>query len=252
MMISALLDDIIADLAALEYPKPSTQNRHTNRKTYSDKKIRTSVSHPLQIDWLHLTYEYASKLPAKLCSKKLKFIDYKNNHQNRTVSIDFKIGMTLCPGKHQNKSSFVWKRDLHIDLDYIKQQNVDIVVTILSHKDVTRLTNLGVESLVNEIEKRGMESIWYDMGDGSIPKNKQLWKQYASYVGDQLTKQNKIVLVHCMGGMGRTGAFILTVLKYLKLIDNDSIGQGVFWINKSRKGAGGTASQIQFVHSLQF
>ena len=169
--------------------------------------------------------------------------------ENIIRSINFKIGMTICPGKTQIKSGFEWRRDIKIDLDLIKQHNVDVIVTLLSKKDVVRLK---IESMFDEIRKRGMQSIWYDIDDGTCPKDEELWKKYAADVGDKLVKENKNVLVHCMGGLCRTGAFVLTVLKYLKLIDDESIGQGVLWIGQSRKSAGGTRKQIKYVQDLKF
>eukprot|EP01084_Bolivina_argentea_P137818 242724_1 len=256
--IYALIDEVILDLANIPTPynyckqfKFKQENRKNHKKQKlngsKNKEIRTSISHPLDIDWLLPNYQFINKLPN---GKKFKFVNCKTNFDiNTSISIDFKIGMTMCPGKCGNRAHFVWNRDMYMDLDQLKQYNVDIIVTLLSKKDIIRL---NIQSMFDEINKRGMESIWYDMPDGSIPKNVKKWKQYVSYIASQLTKQNKSVVVHCQGGLGRTGAFVLSVLKYLKLINDQTIGQGVVWIGNSRKSAGGTATQIKFVQSLQF
>eukprot|EP01084_Bolivina_argentea_P200237 342428_1 len=252
--IYALIEDVILDLHNIpsfkSYKRNLQKNMKKKKKEKRYKEIRTSISHPLKIDWLIPKYKFVSKLPFTGSKKdKLRLVKKRNNFDsNTTLSIDFKLGMTICPGKTQPKG-FLWQRDMNIDLNLLKKQNVDIIVTLLSKKNIIRLK---VESLFDEIKKRGMESLWYEMEDSTIPNDVELWKKYSAYIGDKLTNENKRVVVHCMGGLCRTGAFVLSVLKYLKLINDDTVGQGVLWIGKSRKSAGGSASQIEFVQSLQF
>ena len=97
-----------------------------------------------------------------------------------------------------------------------------------------------------------MKCYWYKIPDGTTPKDTELWKKVVIEVANELTVNKKKVVVHCMGGLNRTGMFVLSVLKYLKVLNDENIDDGVSWIAKSRKGAGGNGQQILYVKDLTF
>ena len=221
---------------------PDTQKPQQHGK---DSRVYTSKSHPIYVDWLVSKYT----------------IDHEKDNHNKNskpkeIAIDFRIGMTLCAGKTQANSAYGvnWKRNINLDLKEFEKLKVDIVVTLLSKQD---LIDLKVDTLIDDIKKHSMESVWFDIEDGSTPQDVESWKKQVIYVAEQLTQENKTVVVHCMGGLNRTGMFVLSVLKYLKLIGTGekgsaTIDDGVHWIAQSRKNAGGNYSQIQFVKKLTF
>ena len=133
---------------------------------------RTSVTHPIRVDWLGL-----QTTPGK-------------------------VGLTFAPGKrsHSKYSGGQWHRDLDTDLDALVQKwGAAVLVCLLEDADLKRL---GIESLVEQAAARGLEVIRFPIRDVSIPA--------ASVAG--LVKQmrdraeaGKNVVVHCEGGLGRAG-----------------------------------------------
>lgn len=228
------------------------------KKYQKQSKVYTSESHPLFVDWLAPKYDCNANQIIKndadgaddAKNEGINVVD--GDHNDHILSIDFKIGMTLCPGKHQKNAGFgcEWKRDLSADLKSLKEEySADIIVSLLSKSD---LVTLKVDKLAEEIGNHGMKSYWYDIPDGTTPKDADQWKQMVIEVAHELTENHKTVVVHCMGGLNRTGMFVLSVLKYLNVIDNNTLNHAVSWIGKSRKAAGGNGGQIQYVRNLTF
>eukprot|EP01083_Nonionella_stella_P007621 21955_1 len=224
---------------------------------YRKTPVYTSVDRPIYVDWLAPKYNLNENKIIKLNQNKQnndnteQKDDEADNNAN-ILAIDFKLGMTICPGKHQEyaASGCQWKRDLKMDLQRLKETfEVDVIVTLLSEED---LKELKVERLVEQIEQFKMKSYWYKIPDGTTPKDVELWKQTVIQVSNELTVHKRNAVVHCMGGLNRTGMFVLSVLKYLKVLNNKTIDNGVRWIGQSRKGAGGNGLQIMFVKGLEF
>eukprot|EP01084_Bolivina_argentea_P299461 516197_1 len=220
---------------------------------YRKTPVYTSIDKPIYVDWLASKYNSKENKTINI-NVNAKSDEKKDNEDNKNIlSIDFKLGMTLCPGKHQDYAAITgcqWERDLQMDLKRLKEKcDVDVIVTLLSEDD---LVTLKVENLIEEIEKHKMKSYWYKIPDCSIPNDVDLWEKMAIDVANELTVNNKNVIIHCMGGLNRTGMFVLSVLKYLKIIDNNTVDDGVKWIGKSRQGAGGNSQQIRFVKKLKF
>lgn len=142
--------------------------------------IRTSFSHPLQI---------------------------------ATVSLPNagRIGITFCPGKwDENAMTGAWRRDLAVDLDAIKRWGAAALVTLL---EPWELTELRVERLGEEVERRGLRWIHLPIADGSIPD--AVFERNWLLAGEDvksLLKDGKAVVVHCRGGLGRAGTIAARLL----------------------------------------
>ena len=118
-----------------------------------------------------------------------------------------KIGMTLCPGKYQPKSSTgSWDRQLDDDLDDLKAMGVNRIISLITEED---MVVLRVESLGEEIQARGMKWDHLPFPDTTAPT--QAWMEQAAPVFDVLQStvpNGETVVVHCMGGLSRAGTFI--------------------------------------------
>ena len=102
--------------------------------------LRTSESHPLQIDWI--------------------------SHAN----FKGKIGLTLCPGKYQPVSwTGGWNRDLKTDLETLVEQGTSTVITLIDKNEMEslRVNNIGVI-----IEQMGMRWIHLPLEDTTAPNIK--------------------------------------------------------------------------------
>lgn len=93
------------------------------------------------------------------------------NSENNPLQVDFipdselylteagRIGLCMCPGRQKKKAAHEWDRDLEKDLLRIHQHyKADVVVSLVRRSE---LVELRIPNLIEEIERHGMESIWY-------------------------------------------------------------------------------------------
>ena len=144
-------------------------------------EMRTSVTHPLRIDELRID----------------KF---------RGV-----IGLTFCPGKTQkNGWTGAWQRSLDLDLAAIKTWGADAVVTLMEAKE---LDLYDVHELPEKVQDLGMTWIHLPIQDEQAP-TKQFdlaWHTEGKALVDRLISGQRILL-HCKGGLGRTGTVAAKLL----------------------------------------
>jgi ADP-ribosyl-[dinitrogen reductase] hydrolase len=115
-----------------------------------------------------------------------------------------KIGLTFCPGKKQPDShSGPWDRDLETDLRAIRTWGASALVTLIEDHE---FGELQVSDLGAKAETSGMEWHHLPIPDVSVPDAnfEQTWA-YSGLRLRSLLQAGKSIVVHCKGGLGRTG-----------------------------------------------
>ena len=121
------------------------------------------------------------------------------------------IGMTLCPGKSQHSGgSATWARDLEADLDAIDRWGARLVVSLLDDAEFMRLQ---VPHLGKRVEARGLDWWHLPIFDGNAPGQsfRNAWPERSVALLKRL-RTGENVLLHCRGGLGRTGTVAARVL----------------------------------------
>lgn len=148
------------------------------------KKVLTSVTAPIRIDFLSKVWEG-------------------------------ELGISFAPGKKQ-ESGFhgSWDRSLTLDLERIKNYyKIDAVVCLLEQKEMIAYK---IPNYLEELAKAGLRAYHFPVVDTTVPKNEEQYKKLVQkIVTDELRKGFK-VLVHCRGGLGRAGTFAASCLIYEK------------------------------------
>jgi ADP-ribosyl-[dinitrogen reductase] hydrolase len=149
------------------------------------------------------------------------------------------IGMTLCPGKKDPASS--WDRDLDIDLDAIRGWGAEIVVTLVEDHEFDLL---DVRQLPHAVQRRGMKWVHLPIRDVSIPdvKFEAGWATAGPELRDCL-RRGASILLHCRGGLGRTGTIGARLLVELGMDAQDAIDA----VRRVRPGAIETREQALYV-----
>jgi len=156
------------------------------------------------------------------------------------------IGLTLCPGK-QCPSQFgtTWRRDLATDLDAIHEWGAAALVTVMELKE---MQFLGVAELGSAARKVGLRWIHLPVEDGGVPDRRfdDAWPAASRSLLEDLM-QGRNVVIHCRGGLGRTGLVASLLLVELGIPPADAL----VCVRAARPGAVETADQEAYVRTYR-
>jgi ADP-ribosyl-[dinitrogen reductase] hydrolase len=145
--------------------------------------IRTSVSHPVRIDELHILNGW--------------------------------LGMSFCAGKKDVGyfSRQIWDRDLETDALAIANWGATTWLNLMEESDIKEVS-LDPLIFKNTIENFGIRYLHFPIVDAGVPTeaDEKRWQEEISpLVLSELT-QGKKVFIHCRGGLGRTGIIAARIL----------------------------------------
>ncbi len=158
----------------------------------SQEDIRTSDTHPLRIDYVSVP--------------------------NATG----KIGLTFCPGKRcEGLYGGTWERDLDKDLAVIEIQGGKVLITLMEQHE---FAILGVPEFPRAIEGSTIEWLHLPILDMNVPDDKfeHQWSMVSPRLHAQLAEGDTIV-IHCRGGLGRTGLVAARMLVEAGLSPVDAV-----------------------------
>lgn len=154
--------------------------------------------HTLSFDESSLLQRRWALYSGALCIDKVR----RHLENTRRLRIDFlpaaggkagRIGLTILPGRRDRD------RSLAEDLDAIQKAGIKSVLSLVT---TAELELYGVPNLISEIQKVGLEVKRLPIADQGTPTREEIhdavrWMSAQSEKGD--------VLVHCVGGLGRSG-----------------------------------------------
>ena len=111
------------------------------------------------------------------------------------------LGLTLCPGKKD--ASRQWDRDLAADVKAIRDWGASTVVSLIEDHEFDLL---GIPGLEQAVVAHSMRWMHLPIRDVSVPDQRfeQAWAWAAEELHERLDEGQRI-LIHCRGGLGRTG-----------------------------------------------
>ena len=121
------------------------------------------------------------------------------------------VGMTLSRGRRRPACrGFQWDRDLTLDAAAIRQWGARAVVTLIEEHEFRQL---DVEQLPEVIRGAGLEWHHLPIRDVSVPGGRfEMRWQYAGARLRERLRSGERVLVHCKGGLGRSGTVAARLL----------------------------------------
>ncbi len=154
-------------------------------------------------------------------------------------------GMTHCPGR--NRIDILgrrWNRDLGADLRSIEAWEARALVSLIEEHEFAWL---GVPDLATQIRRHRFD--WYQLPirDTRAPGGDfaRAWAKYGTPISQYLQDGGKIV-VHCAGGLGRTGTLVARLLVDFGM----SPAEAIETVRRARPGA--IESSAQERHLLQY
>ncbi len=158
------------------------------------------------------------------------------------------IGLTFCPGKkHQSLYSGTWDRDLCTDLQAIQSFGAKTLVTLMESQELDEV-NVPVGLLGSWARELGLEWHHLPIKDVDVPDDRveDLWTYSGLRLRNTLARGDKIV-IHCRGGLGRTG----TVAGRLLVEFGDEPETAIKKIRASRQGCIETVAQENYVENCR-
>jgi protein-tyrosine phosphatase len=152
-----------------------------------------------------------------------------------------KIGVTLAPGKNDRLAiGGPWARDLDKDLDAIAAWGARTIVTLLERYE---LAHLAITRLGEEVQRRGMEWMHLPIRDVSTPDSdfEAKWPTVSKHLRSRLDAGENI-LVHCRGGVGRSGMVVARLL----CENGVNVEEAIALVRAARPGAIETWQQEQW------
>lgn len=151
------------------------------------------------------------------------------------------VGLSALPGCRFKDT---W-RNITSDMAYLKLEDVSDVFVLCTRGE---LSMYRVPTLLAEYENNGMTVHHHPVLDGMAPKISELL-EILREIGETI-QQGKRALVHCFGGLGRTGLVAACLL--LNLDDKMTPEHAVRKVQELRgKRAIQTVKQYNFIHDFR-
>lgn len=177
--------------------------------------VRTSATHPLRIDTLTIP------------------------------GIPGRIGLTFLPGKKGDALyGAPWDRDLAVDVGAIRNWGAAAVVSVLEPHEFELL---GVPEFPEVMASQPFRWFPLEIRDSDIPDSRfeSAWPRVMPELLDILRIGGGVV-VHCRGGLGRTGLVVARLLVELGLEPEEAISR----VRTVRPGAVETWEQEEYIRKL--
>jgi ADP-ribosyl-[dinitrogen reductase] hydrolase len=155
------------------------------------------------------------------------------------------IGMTICPGKDEYAGFGIpagpWKRDLDLDLQVIRDWQAQALVTLIEEFEFELLS---VPELPERARAFGFRWFHLPIVDVWVPdlRFEEEWERAGEELRQILRQGGRIVL-HCRGGLGRTGMIAARLLVEFGMDPREAIRR----VRAARTGAIQTREQEEYV-----
>jgi atypical dual specificity phosphatase len=124
-------------------------------------------------------------------------------------------------------------------LEQYQREHINLIVMLVDVVETIRVTGIDLRTIYQEM---GFEISYFPVSDFGVPSKEALQITIDQTIRDAHSGKN--ILVHCNGGLGRTGMFLAC---FAKRVLNLSGEQAVSWIREFIPGAIETAAQYQMV-----
>jgi protein-tyrosine phosphatase len=121
-----------------------------------------------------------------------------------------RLGMTFGPGKKAQGLECTWDRSVALDLDALQGVGCTLLVSLMEDHE---LTQFGMRELLTLAAPRSIELVRFPIRDGSVPLP-EVAPAFDALVArlEAALAMGATAVVHCRGGLGRTGLVAAALL----------------------------------------
>lgn len=159
------------------------------------------------------------------------------------VGLPGRIGLTFAPGKKHRSITGEWCRDVDKDLERLCQAyGTRVLVSLVEDHE---LELLGIPELFASCESHGIPVLRFPIPDGGVPGSRAELSQLVERIVG-IARGGKTVVIHCRGGLGRSGLVAASCLVSLGVAPDDAIAA----VRRVRPGAVENQRQERFVQTF--
>jgi protein-tyrosine phosphatase len=158
-----------------------------------------------------------------------------------------RLGMTFAPGMWAGSMGGRWERDLAADMRALEEEyETDVLVSLMEDHEYH---GYQIPELLEKDNIGGIEILRFAIKDMGVPQEAES-ERFWTFVKDvvQRLEQGHNVVVHCRGGLGRTGTLAACVLVAL---GRHTADEAIATVREARKGTVQTREQEDFVRLFE-
>jgi len=165
-------------------------------------------------DWQKKWALYNSGKLCKLITERYK--------ENISLRVDFIpsdilnnhfLGITILPGRKD------YSRNLDEDIKELKKLEIDVIIPLITEDEMEKY---GIPELIKKYYDAGFEIMHLPINDQKTPSVEEV-SDIINFISLKFV-ENKKILIHCVGGLGRSGMIAACYLKSIGLNSKDAIG----------------------------
>ncbi|HEY3354677.1 MAG TPA: cyclin-dependent kinase inhibitor 3 family protein [Polyangia bacterium] len=157
------------------------------------------------------------------------------------LGVPGRLGLTCAPGKCEPGEA---ERDLDDDVRQLREEHgADLLVCLVERHE---LQLLRIEDLLARAGAGGLATAWFPIRDGSVPASRASLRGLLDRIVAAL-RAGRTVIIHCRGGLGRTGLVAAACLVGLGARPAEALAA----VRAVRPGSAGAPEQERWVLRLE-
>lgn len=195
---------------------------HVGLLRYAMHTLSFDESNEIQRKWaLHTGCILIDKVRAYILKTKSLRIDFVEMDSGEENLYGKRIGLTILPGRKDRG------RSLSEDLIEIKRQGITHIISLLTEQEYGQY---GVSNLKEEYKKSGFGTHYLPIFDQRVPTTEAILNTL-QWMEETLSNTSNKILIHCVGGLGRSGTLAAAYMIWKYHISADAAIQ---MVRKSR------------------